>query len=348
MRQALAALALTAAVLVAGSEAAFGNHTKYYWAGSWTTHFGTVAWRVMDAQDLQTAKTSSDSTVLFNRLGCSGGATYYRGGYQSGDDKGKIMGCATGDQKHMLGRFVSNLNGISGSVDLRIVATNPPRFSGTFREDRAGGSSGAYSGTWQRHFAGDNATGPGGGATGSGRFEFRITWHIRGATTTPPNCNSTSGIVTGHGNAIVIGGEINANGLTEAETPFLARCRTPVINLRVRSADLSVRDIDAQHSVRTVHAVVEISSSGNHRGSECAVGTQGSLTVIDSDVFLRPQNLYADSFVLGGWNKPCAAHRHSWSQANKGADSPTGPGSHVAVEVICQGPPGTGLSGRNC
>lgn len=86
----------TAAWLVAGSSlAGSSDHGTELWAGQWTTNTGGVAWRAFNEQDLNTAKTGKDAKELFNKLPCKDGPEFYRGGYTSGGDRGKIMGCGT-------------------------------------------------------------------------------------------------------------------------------------------------------------------------------------------------------------------------------------------------------------
>ena len=330
LRQALLLIGLVAVALVPSSQA---THRNRVFSGQWTTNTGGVGFRWVTGAEGAPAIRSLGGTA------CPGPSEYYRGGYVSGSETGKVTGCTVGGPKRMRARYRSDDGAAHGTFDVTFVPPNT--FKGSYHTDA--GANGPYTGAFKAHFGGDGASG--GGTVG--RFEFRITWHLRPAGTTPPNCPATPGIVRGHGNAIVIGGTINAGGLTESEEPFLARCRTTSINLRVRSATLDVQRIDAQHSVRTVRAVVEIEATGTtFVGNECSVGTQGSLTVVDSDVYLRPQNLYADSFSLGGWHRPCRGHRHSWSQSNKGAGPPTGDASYASVEVICQS--GNRKSARLC
>lgn len=186
---------------------------------------------------------------------------------------------------------------------------------------------------------------------GGERFDFRIEYRLKPATTTSPNCAPTPGTVSGHGNAIVLGGTVNASGLVDREASFTVGCRTANISMRVLSAELSVERIGVQRSIRTVHAVVKISARSGHNGADCYVGTRGTLTVVDSDALLRPQGIYADSFILGGWDNPCVGHRHGWSNTNPGSVGPgNSDGSFLGAVIVCS--PGVGrtggLSARNC
>ena len=111
------------------------------------------AWRAFNEQDLNTAKTGKDAKELFNKLPCKDGPEFYRGGYTSGGDRGKIMGCGT--PTSMRGRWLSNVGGnyVNGSYEIHISSRNPLKFTGTYRQDN--GATGTYSGTWASHFDGD-------------------------------------------------------------------------------------------------------------------------------------------------------------------------------------------------
>ena len=144
----------TAAWLVAGSSlASSSDHGTELWAGQWTTNTGGVAWRAFNEQDLNTAKTGKDAKELFNKLPCKDGPEFYRGGYTSGGDRGKIMGCGT--PTSMRGRWLSNVGGnyVNGSYEIHISSRNPLKFTGKYRQDN--GATGTYSGTWASHFDGD-------------------------------------------------------------------------------------------------------------------------------------------------------------------------------------------------
>ncbi|MGI9657594.1 MAG: hypothetical protein ACR2OD_01700, partial [Gaiellaceae bacterium] len=149
---------LVVAALVAGAATflapiASGQHARNAWSGSWDTSFGGFALRYLSED---AAKDLSAADVLFNRLNCEPDAKYYRGGYTSGGDAGRIMFCTKAGDDRLDGRFISNSDSSNlGSMDLRLVRGEPHTFTGTFTPD--GGSAGDWSGTWRDHFGGDNA-----------------------------------------------------------------------------------------------------------------------------------------------------------------------------------------------
>ena len=104
-----------------------------YWAGTWTTSTGGFALHLLHPSDIEIAKKGQDAAQLYNKLGSCPGTQYYRGGYVDPGDKGKIMGCGT--PTHLVGRWLSNDDGNTGSFDISISSTNPPKFTGWAQPD---------------------------------------------------------------------------------------------------------------------------------------------------------------------------------------------------------------------
>ena len=138
--------ALTLALLSAGSASA--DHGRNFWAGQWTTNTGGVAFRLMDASEIANAKQERRAPELFNKLPCKTGPQFYRGGYGSG----KVIACGT--RTKVSGRWLSNSKpNDKGSFTIKIIDTDPLKFSGTAKPD--GGAGFPYTGTWKMHFDGD-------------------------------------------------------------------------------------------------------------------------------------------------------------------------------------------------
>ena len=116
------------------------------WAGQWSTSTGGFALYLMDAADIENAKHEQYAPQLYNKLKCPG-TSYYRGGYVDPNDRGKIIVCGT--STHVYGRWRSNEDGNSGSFDISLTSTNPPKFTGWAQSD--GGSRDPWTGTWLRH-----------------------------------------------------------------------------------------------------------------------------------------------------------------------------------------------------
>ena len=115
-----------------------------YWPGTWETSTGGFAMRAFYDVDMEIAKKGKDAVQLYNKLGSCPGSQYYRGGYLNPNDRGKIMGCGT--STHIVGRWLSNEDGNTGSFDITITSTNPPKFRGWAQSD--GGGRFDWSGTW--------------------------------------------------------------------------------------------------------------------------------------------------------------------------------------------------------
>ena len=76
---------------------------------------------------------------------------------------------------------------------------------------------------------------------------------------------------------------------------------------------------------RTLTLTVRVSASSN--GRQCAVGDEGTATVIDRDLLNSSTNVHASAFKLGGWTRPCANQTFDLdaARAPTSARSPTGP-----------------------
>lgn len=115
------------------------------WPGTWETSTGGFALHPLYEDDIRIAKEGKDAVQLYDRLASCPGSQYYRGGYVNPNDRGKIMGCGT--STHIVGRWLSNEDGNTGSFDITITpTTDPPKFKGWAQSD--GGRRFDWSGTW--------------------------------------------------------------------------------------------------------------------------------------------------------------------------------------------------------
>jgi len=157
-------LTLAAGLLLGTARAVKPPHGPNLWAGTWTTSTGRLGLRLMDSRDLAVAKSETRRRDLFDRLRCHG-PQYYRGGYVSGSDTGKVIGCGT--PRHLTGRYLSDNRAIGGgSFDISnnaktpiIVDNTPPlTFAGNFTPDTVAGKKRTrtrWTGSWQDDFIGD-------------------------------------------------------------------------------------------------------------------------------------------------------------------------------------------------
>ena len=372
LRRRLLALALLGGVLVLSAPAG-GSHGSKTWAGSWTTSTGSFALRVLTASEIATAKKSKDRLELWNKLPCKEASQFYRGGYAtSGGDKGKIMGCSTGNA--LRGRYTSNqirknteYGFAAGGFTATVSSRNPLKFAGTYRLDGTGTTE-QWSGNWKGHFNGDNccARGGGGGGGGGGTpagdlsdsdFEVDVRFHANNLQTAPPadggRCPEArvrariTGTIIGrrfhpHG-----GGPLEIQGGGDvADTPHLNRCRVPVINVRVLNAELRIispgKRMRAQLDVR-------ISSAGTHRPGQCRVGTRGTIVAIYDNTLTVSNGLRDHRLTIGPWQSLCEAHNHSITNFITSIPAGASSSTWVRVQISCYPEPGeTGLGPANC
>jgi hypothetical protein len=144
-------LLVFAAVVLTVADASGPVHGPNLWAGTWSTSTGRFALRLMDSEDIANARKEARHAQLFDRLSCRG-PQYYRGGYVSGSDTGKMIGCGTPTE--LTGRYASDRNTTSaGSFSISITTRIPLAFSGSYTPDS--GASYPWKGTWQSDFPGD-------------------------------------------------------------------------------------------------------------------------------------------------------------------------------------------------
>src|SRR5207244_4109307 len=157
------ALVVVATAQLGSSAGAVRAHGPNLWAGNWTTSTGNLGFRLMSKEDIANAEHEARVAQLFDKLPCHG-PQYYRGGYFSTSDAGKIIGCGT--PTRLAGRYVSiNKANIAGSFSLRIVSRKPLRFGGddsTYTPDPRAGQPATkhpWTGNWVRDFRGDGRCG---------------------------------------------------------------------------------------------------------------------------------------------------------------------------------------------
>lgn len=103
--------------------------------------------------------------------------------------------------------------------------------------------------------------------------------------------------------------------------------------------------------VRTLELRVWVAGGGDRsRPQQCQTPTGlarlvGTITLIDSDEFLRPQGIEADAITFGPFGAGCTAHDRSFS--NVAFKSGIGWISKANVQLACEAP-GAGLSPKNC
>ena len=92
----------------------------------------------------------------FKLLDCKHAAGFYRGGYVSGEDNGKVVACGTPDS--LSGRWLSHTNPANqGSFDIQL--SSQTRFVGQAHSDIVAAPF-DYSGTFLAHFGGDGCCDP--------------------------------------------------------------------------------------------------------------------------------------------------------------------------------------------
>jgi hypothetical protein len=344
-------VSVCAAVFVSASG---GSHGKNLWAGKWNTSTGSLSLRLLNPDEVETAKSGSDSTELWNKLPCKSGPQFYRGAYATGQgDKGKVLGCGTPTQ--LQARFLSTgkFRGAAGSFSIRISDRSPLSFTGTYREDSGG--SGPYTGTWSNHFGGDNCC-TGGSNAYDGPFEVHVRFHANALPTAPPfdggRCPETRVLATVTGEIIArrtADGDIQGGG-NVADRPFLSRCRVPAINVRVDDVELQV--LTPGKRLRAV-IDVRISGGGNfgvHRPGDCKVNTRGRIVAIYDDTSRAANSLRNDQLVIGPWQAPgCIAHVHTITNSISSITADASGSTWVRTQIECWDPAaGTGKSPRNC
>ena len=104
-------------------------------------------------------------------------------------------------------------------------------------------------------------------------------------------------------------------------------------------------------TVRTLTLYVWVSGGDQSVPTQClppegAARREGTITLIDSDEFLRPQNITADAIVVGPFGAGCTAHDRAFS--NVAFASGIGAIPKAIVEVQCESPGASGLSGKSC
>ena len=149
-------LVISACTLLGSAGGAQPVHGPNLWAGSWTTSTGRLAFRLLDKEEVANAKGEARHRELYDRLPCRG-PQYYRGGYFSDRDAGKVLGCGTPER--LSGRYVSNNNPKNaGSFSIKITTRTPLAFAGSYTPDPPPGKrakSSRWTGSWQADFAGD-------------------------------------------------------------------------------------------------------------------------------------------------------------------------------------------------
>ena len=113
---------------------------------------------------------------------------------------------------------------------------------------------------------------------------------------------------------------------------------------------LDVKPVDGG-TVRTLTLNVWVSGGDQSVPQQCnapdgAARREGTITLVDSDEFLRPQNITADAIVVGPFGAGCTAHDREFS--NVAFVSGIGAIPKAIVEVQCESDSTTGLSGKNC
>lgn len=343
-----------AIVLVASAGGSRASHGPNLWSGRWITSTGSFALRRLHPDEIQTAKEpGADKGQLFAKLPCKSGPQLYRGGYASGGDLGKIMGCGTATT--LRGRFLSNVNGAAGSFSIHISSRQPLKFAGTFSADSGGGSQ-TWTGTWSNHFGGDNCCSSGGGGGGSshgysGPFEVDIRYHANNLPTAPPidggrcpearvGARVTGTIVARRTDR----GEFQGGG-DVADTPHLNRCRVPVIRVRVDKVELAIL-IPGKRLQATLH--VHIDAEGVHRPGDCRVGTRGTITATYDDTLTVSNSLRNHRLRIGPWQAlGCTAHDHTITNSITSITAYSSSSTWVTVWIGCTAP-GTGRAPRNC
>ncbi len=202
-------------------------------------------------------------------------------------------------------------------------------------------------------------------ATGSGyrdlkRFDAEVTF--AGAPFLSPNCAtiasqhiqvSIHGGVGGSQDPFYGGGNISEYAPREivpGSPKAPPDCESNGFVFWAIDGDFSVQLLPTG-AVRTLVLRVWVSGGGDRsrpRQCQTPVGQNrlvGTITLIDSDEFLRPQGITADAIEFGPFGTGCTAHDRAFS--NVAFASGIGWVSKASVELSCEAP-GRGLSPANC
>ena len=204
-------------------------------------------------------------------------------------------------------------------------------------------------------------TAPGGGPRDLTRFDAEVTF--AGAPFLSPNCAtiasqhiqvSIHGGVGGGGPDPFFGGgnisEYAPREIVPGSPKAPPDCESNGFVFWAIDGDFSVQLLPTG-AVRTLVLRVWVSGGGDRsrpRQCQTPVGQTrmvGTITLIDSDEFLRPQGITADAIEFGPFGVGCTAHDRAFS--NVAFTSGIGWVSKASVELSCEAP-GRGLSPANC
>jgi hypothetical protein len=127
------------------------------WAGDWKDSFGAFGLRWLPWDQFITLPDQPGHAELWDKLRtlCAFSGAYYEGGYNDPGDQGKIVACASSSGMALTARYLSDTDGHGGFF--HITLNSPTSWSGVYRDD--GKAPGPWSGTFEKHFQGDGATG---------------------------------------------------------------------------------------------------------------------------------------------------------------------------------------------
>lgn len=325
----------THSVREAQSRAALAAHP---WAGVWGTSFGSVGFRLMTSNEIDAAKTEAGASQLIKVMHCNGNADYYRGGYVSGSDSGKIIGCAVG-KGTLAGRYRSNVDGHAGSFAIALKGSHA--WSGIYRND--GSSIGKWKGTFSAHFTGDGCCNA--PHTYPGRVDFAVNFYSHTRVLPPGVSATTPGNVSGHleGRFNLPNGASPQGGVVAADTPILARFGTTQIQARVVDGSLQVLSPGKKLAV---HLQVAISSESGHVG-DCAPGTVGSIDFVYNAKAKGTNGLArADTLRIGPWQSACGSANHVITNRANKVPAHTRNSTWVSAWIGCTR--NGGMAPKNC
>jgi hypothetical protein len=126
-------------------------------SGEWKDSFGAFGLRWLPWDQFRSLPDQLGHVELWDKLRelCAFSGVYYEGGYNDPGDQGKIVACASSSGMALTARYLSDTDGHGGFF--HITLNSPTSWSGVYRDD--GKAPGPWSGTFEKHFQGDGATG---------------------------------------------------------------------------------------------------------------------------------------------------------------------------------------------